>query len=57
MKIFNKREDLGLIMDGYALVYVGAKSKAIGANLRDAFDISTVSGLEIRRMPKIKKGK
>jgi len=57
VKIFNKREDLGLIMDGYALVYVGAKSKAIGANLRDAFDISTVSGLEIRRMPKIKKGK
>jgi len=57
VKIFSRREDLGLVRDGDVFVYVGARSKAIGDSLRDAFDISVVSGLEIRRASKTEKGK
>jgi len=57
VKIFSRREDLGLVRDGDVFVYVGARSKAIGDSMRDAFDISVVSGLEIRRASKTEKGK
>lgn len=57
VKIFNRREDMGLVRDGDVFVYVGARSKEIGGSLRDAFDISVVSGLEIRRASKVEKGK
>lgn len=53
--MFKLGEDVPSVRDNDVFVYIGEKSKRVGKAIRDSFDITVMSGLELRRSIKSNK--